>query len=411
VLGGGLGEPSCDATCHLVNDLCEPAFQSIGYVLGPSADAADAYDFSENFSWDSQARVYRTTGASRLVRLPAGTAVPSGPTLLGFAAPPPVTGPWPVGAGAVLPDYPYLRADPLTGHGPFYEPCWDYACDAPNAAPPFALRPTRRAPLRLRATSANEDTFVAGAPAPWVLGRGKVRLVVAVAYAEVPLDEATLAPLFANDTAAIEAGTSFLAAVPWYAAQAQAHGLAAPLELEVVWSGKQVKIPDDQAPTTYDQCLNTSFRGLLAPAVALGENDILVQLYWGKAGISCANHVLRNERSFSLFGTPSFFPAQGLVVSFAHELMHLFGASDKYTDGLALDVDGVPHGCMFEGSPDYDAHDLMCHRVAQFDSAGNFGGFDNPPLPALTVAPLTAREIGWADLDGDGVVDVDSVNP
>jgi hypothetical protein len=391
----------------LVNDLCEPAFRSIGYVLGPSPDAANVYDFSENFSWDNQARVYRTTGASRVIEVPPGTVMPAGPTVLGFAEAAPALGPWQVGAGAILPDYPYLRAESQGAQAPFYEPCWDYACDAPGAAPPFVERPSRRAPLRLRATSPLEDTFVAGAATPWVLGRGKVRLVVAVAYAETPMSEADLATLFAKDADAISTGTSFLAAPPWYAAQSQAHGLAAPIELEVVWSGKQVKIPDETAPTTYDACLNTSFRALLLPELALGEGDLLVQFYWAKAGISCANHVLRNERSFALFATPTFFTPPGLVVSFAHELMHLFGASDKYTDGLALDANGVPHGCLFEGV-DYDAHDIMCHRVAQFDPAGNFGGFDNPPLPALTVAPLTAREVGWEDLDGDGALDVDA---
>ena len=43
---------------------------------------------------------------------------------------------------------------------------------------------------------------------------------------------------------------------------------------------------------------------------------------------------------------------------------------------------------------------IMCHRVADQT------GFANPPLPALGVWPLTAREVGWEDLDGDGTLEI-----
>jgi hypothetical protein len=310
-------------------------------------------------------------------------------------------------AGAVPPDYPYWRADEPALGAPYDEPCWSYDCESAPGVAPYPKRAVRRAPLLLRRLEGDGNAHVLGSTHPWVRGHGKLRLVVAVAYADAPMPDDAIATLFAPAGAAD--GSSLAAVAPWFAAQSKALGLPAGVEIELVWSGKQVKVPDEQVPVGYDACTSADWKELLAPALApvpgLTPDDILVQLYWGRVGDACASHVLRQTRSYLLFARPDFFSPPGLVVSAAHELMHLFGASDKYTTTAEPDAQGKPHGCFFEG-PDYDARDIMCHRVLSPS-----GGFENPPLPELVVAPLTAREVGWVDIDGDGALEVDDACP
>jgi hypothetical protein len=359
---------------------------------------------SESFVWDHPARVYRPSVAQRQVAVGAGVVLPAGPTLLAFDGP---SDPLAVPAGASLPDYPYLRVDLSADGAPFYEPCWDYSCDA--LLPPRALRPVRSAPLLLRQVA--PDAYVAGTGRPWVAGKGKIRLVVGVVYADSPMPDAAVAQLF--DPAGAADSTSLAAVPPWFAARSKDLGLASPVEVEVVWSKVQAKLPAEQIPAGYDQCVNADWTANLAPLISLAPGDILVQFYWGPEGSQCASHALRSSRSYVLFARPSFFALPGLVVSGAHELMHLLGASDKYTDSVTQDAQGNYHGCWYPDSPPslYDARDIMCHRVAQIDPGGGFGGFLNPPLHELVVSPLTAREVGWEDLDGDGVLEVDDACP
>jgi hypothetical protein len=253
------------------------------------------------------------------------------------------------------------------------------------------------------------DTYVPGVNRPWVAGKGKIRLVVGVVYADSPMPDAAVAQLFAPEGAADS--TSLAAVPPWFAARSKDLGLPSPVEVEVVWSKVQVKLPADQVPSDYDHCVAADWKPTLAPAVPLGPDDILVQFYWGPEGAQCANHALLASRSYVLFAQPLFFSLPGLVVSGAHELMHLLGASDKYTDSVIQDAQGKYHGCWFADSPFYDSRDIMCHRVAQIDQGGGFGGFLNPPLHEIVVSPLTAREVGWEDLDGDGVIEVEDTCP
>lgn len=254
-----------------------------------------------------------------------------------------------------------------------------------------------------------EDAYALGTGQPWVRGRGKIRLVVAVVYADSPVPESSISQLFAPEGAADS--TSLAAVPPWFAARSQELALPAPVEVEVVWSGVQVKLPAAAVPSSYEECVNADWKAHLVPAVPLAPGDVLVQFYWGPEGSQCASHVLRESRSYVLFAQPAFFALPGLVVSGAHELMHLLGASDKYTDSVTQDAAGHYHGCWYADSTVYDARDIMCHRVLSLGPNGSFGGFTNPPLHQLTVAPLTAREVGWEDLDGDGVLEIEDASP
>lgn len=253
------------------------------------------------------------------------------------------------------------------------------------------------------------DAHVPGTGKPWTEGKGKIRLVMAVVYAESPMPDEAIGQLFAPEGTADS--TSLLAVPPWFAARSKELALPSPVEVEWVWSKVQIKLPPEQVPQDYSQCASADWKPLLAPEVDLSPSDVLVQFYWGPDGAQCANHVLWSSRSFVLFAHPTFFALPGLVVSGAHELMHLFGATDKYTETIAPGSDGKPHGCWFDDSSDYNAHDIMCHRVATTAPDGTITGFEHPPLHQLVVSPLTAREVGWHDMDGDGTVEIDDACP
>ena len=399
VVIGGLGQLACTSGCAVDTGPCDPPVRSFGGLTGAPPEGGESY-YSEYFLWDAKASVFRASTEQRTVVVPAGVTAPAGITLLAFGS---TAEPWTLPAGVVLPDYPYVRVDTPGALGPLYDPCWDHACEAPE--PPRPLRPKRSAPVLLRQTG--EDAYVPGINKPWVHGRGKLRLVVAVAYADAPMPASVLDPLLSPE--GVADSTSLAAIPPWYGERTK--GLPSPVDVEIVWSKVQVKIPAAQIPTGYDACILADWKPLLAPSLDLSPDDVLVQVYWAADGASCASHALRDTRSFVLFATPSSFSPRATVISGAHELMHLLGASDKYTETGLPNAQGEYHGCWFADSPLYDPRDIMCHRVAQYDANHTFTGYDHPPLHELIVAPLTAREVGWEDLDGDGVIEIEDACP
>ncbi|MEM4261442.1 MAG: hypothetical protein QXI10_00590 [Candidatus Diapherotrites archaeon] len=74
-----------------------------------------------------------------------------------------------------------------------------------------------------------------------------------------------------------------------------------------------------------------------------------------------------------------------------HELGHIFGANDKY-DGYSCTVPPI--------NDKYS--DLMCGKVYNF----NFGSWSHVNLDRIKIGIHTAKEMGWVDLDGDGIKEV-----
>lgn len=102
---------------------------------------------------------------------------------------------------------------------------------------------------------------------------------------------------------------------------------------------------------------------------------IFLQKWRGKA---FAGTPFEKDHEIDIY-TPDF---SGNIFSstFAHELTHLLGATDKYGTVPGIDCINDPQ----TGKP-YSGYDIMCHRVDG----------QRPLLKDLIISSSTAKEIGW----------------
>jgi hypothetical protein len=85
---------------------------------------------------------------------------------------------------------------------------------------------------------------------------------------------------------------------------------------------------------------------------------------------------------------------------FIHELMHVFGANDKYQG----------FGCGYITDTPKETTDIMCGDLA--DPQGRPGGWTSTSSPnQALISDLTAKEIGWKDVDGDSAIEIDDRCP
>lgn len=398
---GDAGTLACTDGCTFDVGRCDPPVRLIGSFADVPPQGGPV-QFQLAYRWDPAVARYRSAwGEIAVITVGSGFVAPP-VAWLAFLDP---QAPLALGPGVTPAAFDDLQVAVPDGWNAFDQPCWSFDCAVALPPRPPLAQPRRVLPLRQE----TPDTFAPGFGWPLVAAKGPMRLVFAVVHAGVAMPQQASAALL--DPAGAKDATS-LAAVPgWYAAQSQAAGLAQPVALELVWSGVQVQLPPERVPVGYDACASADFADLLTPKVALLPGDVLVQIYWALDGTPCAPHMLVGSRSFVLFATPAYADGRLLAVSTAHELAHLFGASDKYTDNAKPGSDGKPHGCWYADGTSFQAIDLMCHRVATFQPDGSFAGFENPALDGLVMSPLTAREIGWTDLDGDGALEAEDACP
>ncbi len=86
-----------------------------------------------------------------------------------------------------------------------------------------------------------------------------------------------------------------------------------------------------------------------------------------------------------------------IIHTIAHELMHDFGGNDKYS-GFA---------CAYLTENPEETTDIMCGAVR----VGENVWMRELNFSKILVADLTQKEIGWADLDNDDILEVEDPCP
>lgn len=293
----------------------------------------------------------------------------------------------------------------------FYNYCWDYDCASKSLPFPKIEKPVRR----LFLSSESSGAFLKGARINRIIpAKGNITIAVVFLYDVTPMPEERLSSL--KGTTNTTRYDAFNYVPVWYKERAdEIFQRNNAINMSITFFDTQLKAPLDQMPASYSSCTAINFREfILTQLPEVKKYDALVQFYYtgnASSGILCSPHPVGRDSIF-MHAIPETLEASyyhNFVVSLAHELAHLFGASDKYTESGAPENYGS--GCFVESNVSKElGKDIMCHRVAEYKN-DSFAGFINPPLSGLIINEITAKEIGWYDLDKDSIFEVEDPCP
>lgn len=279
----------------------------------------------------------------------------------------------------------------------FYGPCWDYDCM--SRIPPWK-RITPSAKLFLSEVEGAKGTYTKGSIIKRsIRPKGDISIALVFVYDESPVP---------NETISITKD-EFMYVPAWYKEKAgELFGNGDIINMSITFFDEQLKLPPDLQPKNYSRCDFSEFIEGRLPEVK--DYDILVQFYYASAADARCLPIPISRTGFGydsifLFTKPEFMSAshlQSLTRSFAHELAHVFGATDKYTGEAEISA-GHKECCWINT----ETSDIMCHRVRRYNPFGCY----NPPLHELAMTEATAKEMGWWDVDGDGHIEVDDPCP
>jgi hypothetical protein len=325
-------------------------------------------------------------------------------------------------------------------HSPgFNKYCWDYDCS--TELPPYKKQPEDFKVLPLFQIETREESNDKLAPKelppspprdgpmttpysmyfqkPPVLAKGMLDIIVVPIYAEPQIPpELLLAIKGVTNTTYDE---SFIYVPTWYREQAEElFGNPDLMSLKIDFTEAQ-KVPTELILSTDGSCdLGENMDYVRSTLKEIESYDILALIYYGNH--TCSPHASPSSNSVLLFvhpRPPEDFKSemhadsmaglyQSLTENLAHEMAHLFGAEDKYTDVYEVQR-GIDACCLIEpDDPELQGRDVMCHRVRVPEE--EFGCIQ-PPLSQLFISEATAREIGWQDVDGDGILEVEDPCP
>ncbi len=222
----------------------------------------------------------------------------------------------------------------------------------------------------------------------------------------------------------------------WHEDEAKKYSIN--LDIRLDFSEAQFKLPEEYVIRSYEESFSKNLDGYVKRNFPQVKNyDTFAPLYYSSSFISFANHV-SGPNSFRIFATQPFLGS--IIIPdpriFAHELSHLFDASDKYT---CLEATASSesceyakknrYGCWIESkNPAEFGRDIMCYGVPNhYSSIDNEWRFGQPALkPGASVeyprfpsdtggyiyfTETTAKEIGWYDADGDGILELNDPCP
>lgn len=284
-----------------------------------------------------------------------------------------------------------------------YNHCWDYDCSFTATLSPYP---------KLTSSQKPADFWADLTDAPLASETVNIIVVWLYAYEQLPQDKINILKASENDE------RSFNYSAKWFKAQAQKYGVN--LNINVYFSDVQYKVPDEYIIDSYAKAMSNNLTKYVKdnfPQYA-GNYDVIVPFYYSSTPISYSHHV-SSRNSFELFSVkyavdaynPSFDTTEySYSASFAHELAHIFGATDKYTcqntasaECTNAKANGI--GCWIESdNPSEKGKDLMCHRVPFYE--GGQWWFTTPSLAELIAISETAKELGWYDFDNDGILEV-----
>lgn len=317
-----------------------------------------------------------------------------------------------------------ISADAGQIHQIFYDLCWEYDCK--SKVPPYKklsspkkilfLRGVKKIPYNI--AGRNETYYKVASdlapPKPKILPLGEVNVAIVTLYEDHPPPEEEFAILKSDVS-----DKSFNYVSAWYKKESEKYFGKEALSLRITFIDKQIPFRPDENYQLDDECFK-----LLPAFFSLAEGeyprildyDVIVFFFYGEAGRRCEPHIAsRGAPYIFLFDLPPELKHDNLVRSLAHELGHVFHATDKYIRDEEYQP-GFEAGCWYESDkPEELGRDIMCHHVPTelFEVPEGLlipppepGGFFSPPLSNLIITEQTAKEIGWYDLDGDGVLEV-----
>ena len=264
----------------------------------------------------------------------------------------------------------------------FYDVCWDYDCT--GEIPWQKMKEKKRFFLGIVGGEYTTGVY----PAVDVPAKGNINILTLFLYDGKPVSD--------EKRAGLERAIEYVE--EWYNSRAKTITGDEVLDMRIKFYERQIPIQGD-----YNPCSADAVKSITSEVPETEDYDVLVLVHVLENPPRCPPYPSGNVISLYIkadqLDTES--DVDTLVRSFAHEIAHVFGATDKYT-GVREWEAGIKVGCKFE--PEMLGRDIMCHRVPE--GAGESFGYINPPLEGLYIKWPTARELGWYDGDGDGVMEV-----
>jgi len=264
----------------------------------------------------------------------------------------------------------------------FYDVCWDYDC---TGEVPWEKKEEKKRFFLRGSGGSYTSGVLTSAKVP---ARGNVSVLTIFLYEG--------RPLLGEERASLESAIEYVE--EWYGTRAKMVAGYEILDVKIKFHERQMPIQED-----YNPCSANEIKSVVSEISGATDYDVLALVYVLEKSSGCPPYP--SDDMISLFirrdGLDVKSEVDTLVRSFAHEIAHVFGARDKYT-GVREWESGIRVGCKFE--PEMLGRDIMCHRVPE--GAGESFGYINPPLEGLYIKGPTARELGWYDGDGDGVIEV-----
>ncbi len=317
----------------------------------------------------------------------------------------------------------------------FYDLCWEYDCQ--SRVTPYKKLPSPKKLLFLGVVKKtpyideqNKISYykVAYDPThrkkPLVPAYGDVDVAILTFYEDYPPP--------ADDFAVLKSDAphkSFNYVSAWYKKESEKYFGEDAINIKITFIDKQKHFGSVENYRVDDKCyeLSTVFLPIAEEEyieVLLGY-DVIVFIYIGESANGCKAH-LKSVGSPYIFLFPTSemlkeFPEE-FVDAFAHELGHAFSATDKYIVGVRYQT-GSMSRCWYESDKSEElGRDIMCAKAPTImakeleglpipPTAPGTVGFWSPPLSGLVITEQTAKEIGWYDLDGDGVLEVEDPCP
>lgn len=267
----------------------------------------------------------------------------------------------------------------------FYDLCWDYNCFSDYPYSEFAepLEPV----LLTEKEEGHASELVEGIKGPYILAKEEVNLVIVFSYIDNPISEETIS-ILKGEMAGFPDDSSLNYFSDWFPREANKYNHNINITLDFVES--QIQIPRG---LSYDQLY-----GNVANQLPQIENYDLMGLYYidSQTPYEYGGNYRMTENSYisALYDWNSFDQdgkiqrVRWKVVAGAHEFLHLLGAAPQelYTGDGRCKLAGE----IYELDP-------MCGKINSLSEAG--------------ISDITAKELGWYDLDGDGIIDIEDPCP
>lgn len=289
----------------------------------------------------------------------------------------------------------YCIATSVPSQSSYYDYCWDYDCTDRSVVP-----------WPKKSISSQPDIVRISRP---IKATGILTVGIAYLYTDDVFPQELLDVLNADSTEI----RSFSYAEKWFEEQADDYNIS--FDIQLTFSQPQKVEPGESGIYNYQGYIDTNMPEIV-------NKDIQVAFVYSPIDKAPRTSSSGEDISIAAYYVPGY--QFGIDTStlysrnLAHEIAHSLGVQDKYTC-INEDVNSpecayaVEHciGCLIESSePQNEQTGIMCHRVAVYRNEV-CDGFIMPDLNELYFDIISAKEIGWVDMDGDTIPEVNDPCP